>query len=82
MYSYEWMDGRMDTYNGDISILFMIQFLTGMDSPAVYDSTDCIRSWRRRTWHSLYPLVMTNIAMVFSWPIEIDDFTRYKPPYS
>ena len=44
MYSYEWMDGRMDTYNGDISILFMIQFLTGMDSPAVYDSTDCIRS--------------------------------------
>ena len=25
----------------------------------------------------IYPLVMTNIAMGFRWPIEIDDFPSY-----
>ena len=29
---------------------------------------------------AIYPLVMTNIAM-YRWPIEIDDFPSYKPPF-
>ena len=37
--------------------------------------------WFLMGFDGIYPLVMTNIAMVKPWPIEIDDFPSYKPPF-
>ena len=32
-------------------------------------------------FNGINPLVMTNIAMVFRWPLKMDDFPSYKPPF-
>ena len=37
---------------------------------------------RSRVRHQVYPLGMTNSSPWYRWPIEIDDFPSYKPPFS